>query len=163
MSKEIDLNSKLFPEIKKIIEEGKQQVAQAINVSLTATYWQIGKRINEDILENKRADYGKEILHALSAKLVNEYGKGFSTRNLANMTCFAEVYPDFQIVAPLMRQLSWTHFKANIKVAEYITKHISKELLAKKLHQFAVTDQKLIENRNSETEFQNNLKGLRYE
>lgn len=109
MSNKIEINQ-LFPEIKKIIEQGKQQVAQAVNVSLTATYWHIGKRINDDILENKRADYGKEILQSLSAKLTNEYGSGFSTKNLRHMMKLAEVFPDKQIVSSLIRQLSWTHF-----------------------------------------------------
>jgi len=111
MSKEIDLNSKLFPEIKKIIEEGKQQVAQAINVSLTATYWHIGKRINEDILQNKRADYGKQILQSLSDKLVKEYGKGWSVKQLQHCLYFVETFPDIQIVSTLWRQLSWSHLK----------------------------------------------------
>ena len=105
-----ELNKNLFPEIRKIIEEGKQQVAQAINVGLTATYWHIGKRINNEVLNNKRAGYGKQIVQSLSAKLVQEYGKGFSAKNLRHMMKFAEVFPDFQIVSSLIRQLSWTHF-----------------------------------------------------
>ena len=40
--------------------------------------------------------------------------------------------------------------RANIKVAEYITKHLPKELLAKKLHQFTITAKRLIENRDTE-------------
>lgn len=109
-NKQLDLNNNLFSEIKKVIEQGKQQVAQAVNVGLTATYWNIGKCINENILDNKRADYGKRTLQTLSAKLVEEYGNGFSAKYLRKMMRFNEVYSDFQIVASLMRQLSWTHF-----------------------------------------------------
>lgn len=58
-NKNIDINKNLFAEIKKVIESGRQQVAQAVNVGLTATYWNIGKRIEEDILQNSRAGYGK--------------------------------------------------------------------------------------------------------
>ncbi len=68
-NKNLDIKNNLFPEIRKIIEEGKQQVAQAVNAGLTATYWYIGKRINEEILNNKRAEYGKYILKSLSEKL----------------------------------------------------------------------------------------------
>ena len=50
--------------------------------------------------------YGKEIVHALSAKLQIEFGKGFSKRNLFNMIRFAEVFPYYQIVHSLSRQLS---------------------------------------------------------
>jgi len=53
------VNQNLFVKIKHIVEEGKQSVAKAVNFGLTATYWNIGKKINEDILKNKRADYGK--------------------------------------------------------------------------------------------------------
>jgi len=111
MNKEININNKLFPEIKKIIEEGKQQVAQAVNVGLTATYWHVGKRINNEVLNNKRADYGEKILQSLSAKLVQEYGSGWSVKQLQHCLYFVETFPDVQIVSTLWRQLSWSHFK----------------------------------------------------
>ncbi len=110
MSNKVTGKDTLFLEIRKIIEEGKQQVAQAVNVGLSATYWHIGKRINEDILENKRADYGKQVVATLGKQLTAEYGNGFSSKYLRKMMRFADVFPDKQIVAPLMRQLSWTHF-----------------------------------------------------
>jgi len=99
-------NKILFSEIKEIVESGKQQVAQAINVGLTVTYWNIGERINKEVLNNKRADYGKQIVNSLSTQLVEEYGKGFSMKYLRKMMRFAEIFPDFQFVASLMRQLS---------------------------------------------------------
>ena len=108
--KKPELELSVFNDIKTLIEQSRQKVAQTINSTLTALYWNIGKRINEDILENKRADYGKQILLALSKKLIREYGNGFSTHNLHRMMQFCSLYPDFQIVASLMRQLSWTHF-----------------------------------------------------
>ena len=49
---------------------------------MTLLYWRIGKRIQTEVLENQRADYGKEILQTLSAKLTKEFGLGFSHRNL---------------------------------------------------------------------------------
>ena len=110
MNEKIELNNNLFPEIKQIIEEGKLQVAQAINVGLTATYWHIGKKINEDILNNERAEYGKQIVATLSRQLTEEFGSSFSAKYLRKMMQFNQVFPDFQIVASLMRQLSWTHF-----------------------------------------------------
>ncbi len=85
-------------------------MARAVNTGLTLLYWRVGERIRKDILKEKRAQYGEEILQALSAKLVGEFGRGFSTRNLASMVRFAEVFPDLQIVQALAGQLSWTHF-----------------------------------------------------
>jgi len=111
MSKKITkINKNLFSEIKQVIEDSQQSVAQAVNVGLTAMYWNIGKQINEDILKNKRAEYGKQILPTLSSKLVVEYGKGFSERNLKRMVDFYSKFSDFPIVASLIRQLSWSHF-----------------------------------------------------
>jgi predicted nuclease of restriction endonuclease-like (RecB) superfamily len=63
------------------------------------------------VLKEKRAEYGEKILHAVSAKLVAEFGQGFTERNLANMTRFAEEFPDPKIVHALSGQLSWTHFR----------------------------------------------------
>lgn len=100
----------LAAEIRQMIEAARRQLAHAVNAGLTMLYWQIGTRIRQDILKEKRAEYGKEILQALSAKLVAEFGRGYSPRNLASMVRFAEVFPDRQIVSSLMTQLGWTHF-----------------------------------------------------
>ncbi|MBC8548828.1 MAG: DUF1016 domain-containing protein, partial [Candidatus Brocadiales bacterium] len=104
----------LFDEIKELIEEARNKVAQTVNAGLTATYWNIGKRINDDILKNKRAEYGKQIVSTLGRQLKDEYGNGFSAKNIRRMMQFNEQFPDFQIVVSLMRQLSWTHFLALI-------------------------------------------------
>ena len=126
MDKDLMVNNELLHELKQIISEGKNQVAQAINVGLTATYWNIGKRINQEILDNKRADYGKQIIPLLSKKLSEEFGNGFSTKYLGKMIRFADVYPDFGIVASLMRQLSWTHFTIII----YLKTELEREFYA---------------------------------
>jgi predicted nuclease of restriction endonuclease-like (RecB) superfamily len=81
-----------------------------VNAGLTMLYWRVGKRINDEILKGKRAEYGAEILQTLSAKLVLEYGRGFASRNLFRMVRFAEVFPNQKIVSALMTQLGWTHF-----------------------------------------------------
>ena len=104
-------NKNLLNELKSLIETTKQNVAISVNSSLTLMYWQIGYKINEDILKNSRAEYGKEILQTVSAKLTEEFGQGFSKRNLADMIKFSQVFDDFEIVSTLSRQLSWSHFK----------------------------------------------------
>ena len=77
---------------------------------LVLLYWKVGKRIRQDILKEKRAGYGEKILPTVSAKLVAEFGDGFSSRNLARMVRFAEVFPGVNIVSTLSAQLSWSHF-----------------------------------------------------
>jgi len=100
----------LFNDLAQIIERGKQHTVAQVNSLLTLTYWQVGKKINEHILENKRAEYAKEIVSTLSTQLKTSYGKSFELRNLRRMMQFAELFPNFQIVSPLVTQLSWTHF-----------------------------------------------------
>ena len=73
-------------------------------------FWQIGRHINSDILSNRRADYGKQIVVALSRKLEEKYGRSFEEKNLRRMLQFASQFTDEEIVVTLSRQLSWSHF-----------------------------------------------------
>ena len=59
----------IFVEIKSLIEETRSKVAVTVNSSLTLLYWHIGKRINDEVLKNERAEYGEEIVYALSTQL----------------------------------------------------------------------------------------------
>jgi predicted nuclease of restriction endonuclease-like (RecB) superfamily len=93
-----------------MIDESRQAVAHTVNAALVWLYWNVGSRVRQDILKQKRAAYGEEIVPALSAELTAEFGRGFSRQNLFRMIRFAEVFPDEEIVSSLMRQLSWTHF-----------------------------------------------------
>jgi len=109
-------NNLLLHDLASIIEKGKRQIVSQINSSLTLVYWQIGFKINTHILENQRAEYGKEVISQVAAQLANTYGKSFQEKNLRRMMQFAEVFPDYQIVAPLARQLSWSHFTILIPI-----------------------------------------------
>lgn len=100
----------LLTELRGLIEAARQHVAQAANATLTMLYWHVGQRIHKEVLKEQRAEYGEEILPTLSAKLVRDYGQGFSARNLARMVQFADAFPDEAIVSPLATQLSWSHF-----------------------------------------------------
>lgn len=101
----------LLSDLRQLIREAKQGAAVAVNASLTMMYWHIGRRIHGEILNGERAEYGKEIMAALSAQLVAEYGRGFEEKNLRRMVQFAETFADEAIVATLWRQLSWSHFR----------------------------------------------------
>ena len=100
----------LIEDIRTLIEETRSAVAVTVNAGLTVMYWQIGKRIQEDVLKSERASYGDEIVSTLSRQLSADYGRGFSEKSLRHMIRFAEAFPDERIVSALMRQLSWTHF-----------------------------------------------------
>ena len=103
-------NTDLISAISLLIEQSQNHIATQANSVLTHLFWQIGKRINDDILQNKRADYGKQIVVTVSQKIETKYGRSFSDRNLRRMMQFATVFNDFKIVTPLATQLSWSHF-----------------------------------------------------
>jgi predicted nuclease of restriction endonuclease-like (RecB) superfamily len=102
--------SELLSELSALIEESRQFVARQANSVLTMLFWNVGKRINETILQNKRAEYGKQIIPTVSAQLESKYGRNFAEKNVRRMMQFADQFPDEQIVVPLARQLSWSHF-----------------------------------------------------
>ena len=74
--------------------------------------WRIAKRVAEEVLGKERAAYGRQIVVSLSRQLVEEHGSSLGEKNLRRMIQFAEVFPDEEIVASLIRQLRWTHFIA---------------------------------------------------
>jgi predicted nuclease of restriction endonuclease-like (RecB) superfamily len=99
----------LFNDISALIEETRSKIYAHASGSTVLLFWNIGQRINNDILENKRADYGKQIVSALATQLTEKYGRSFEVRNLRRMMQFAEQFLDFGIVSALPTQLSWSH------------------------------------------------------
>lgn len=108
----------LMADLKELVTKTKSQVAVQVNSAMVVLYWKIGQRINEGVLGNKRAEYGKEIISQVSQQLTFEFGSSFSEKNIRKMMQFASVFGDFEIVASAMRQLSWTHFLLLIPISE---------------------------------------------
>jgi predicted nuclease of restriction endonuclease-like (RecB) superfamily len=102
---------RLLGDIRALIETAREQTARAVNTALVGLYWHIGRRIREDVLGHKRAEYGQQIVSALSSQLTVEYGRGYTEKSLRHMIRFADAFPDEVIVSALRRELSWTHFK----------------------------------------------------
>ncbi len=116
----------LLSDIRSLIDAARMRVSAAANVEMVLLYWHIGERIRKDILGQERADYGKQVVQALSEKLTMEYGRGFTRTNLFNMIRFADVFPDREIVHALSGQLSWTHFREII----YLEDHLKRDFYA---------------------------------
>ncbi len=102
--------SNLVIELSLLIDESKQQLAKATNSALTLLFWHVGKRIQEEVLKNERAEYGKQIVMTVSSQLEVKYGRNFEIKNVRRMMQFAHEFSEFEIVVPLARQLSWSHF-----------------------------------------------------
>jgi predicted nuclease of restriction endonuclease-like (RecB) superfamily len=100
----------LFEEISALIEQTRRAVYANANSATVLLFWNIGNLVNNDILQNKRADYGKQIVVSLARQLCEKYGRSYEEKNLRRMLQFAEQFSDIEIVVPLARHLSWSHF-----------------------------------------------------
>lgn len=121
-------HQELMKDLKDLVAQTKSQLAIQVNSAMVILYWKIGERINKDILENKRAQYGKEIIVQISKQLTLEFGSSFSEKNIRKIMQFASVFDDFQIVASAMRQLSWTHFLLLIPISEDVKRKFYLEI-----------------------------------
>ena len=118
----------LLTDVRQMIAQARESVARTIDSGLTMLYWNLGQRIRQDILKDKRANYGEEIVSALGRQLEVEFGRGFSTKSLRHMIKFAEAFPDSEIVSALRRQLTWTHFKSLIYLEEPLKRNFYAEM-----------------------------------
>lgn len=125
--------NELFQALAQIIEQGKKEAVYQVNSALTIVYWQIGHKINTHILEDKRAEYGKAVVKNMATLLEGKYGRQFNVKNLRRMLQFANVFEDFQIVAPLARQLSWSHFSILIPLKSEAARNFYAELSANEM------------------------------
>jgi predicted nuclease of restriction endonuclease-like (RecB) superfamily len=87
------LLDKAYPEFMSqlvgLLEQARRNSARSVNAIMTSTYWEIGRRIVEQEQRGqRRAQYGKALLHRLAADLTSRFGKGFSERNLLAMREF---------------------------------------------------------------------------
>ncbi len=119
---------RLLADLRGMIAEARMQVARAVDSTLVLLYWRLGRRIWEDILKEKRAAYGEEIVATLAQQLSAEFGRGFSRRNLFNMMRFAEVFPDTAIVQALTAQLGWTHFTLLLSLDDSLKREFYAEM-----------------------------------
>ncbi len=110
----------LVEELGQMIDQAKESIASTVNSRITLLYWNIGNRVRKEILKNERAEYGRSIVAAVARQLSLNYGKGFSEKSLRRMIQFGEAFPDDQIVAPLARQLSWTHFTVLLPIKDVL-------------------------------------------
>ena len=171
MKQEIS-NTALVSEIKSLIEQSKQQLAVTVNATLSLLYWQIGKRINQELSQYEGNEkYGKQIVATLWRQLEIDYGASLSEKNLRRMMQFAHVFPDEKIVVTLIRQLTWSHIKILIPIDDSLKREFYIEMC--KLEKWSVRVfqeriQSMLYERTAiskkpELTIQNDLEQLKYE
>ena len=97
-----------FNEITQLIHAARQRAVQAVNTTLIDLYWQVGQTISRKI---EQAEWGDGVVAQLAEHLARTQPglRGFTRSNLFRMRKFYDTYQDDVIVAPLVRQLSWSH------------------------------------------------------
>lgn len=136
-------------DIKRLIEQSKQQLAVTVNATLSMLYWQVGKRINEEILQNQRAEYGKQIIQTLSLQLTEGYGSGWGEKQLRQCMQLAAVFVEKEIVYTLCRELSWSHIRLIMFMSDPLKREFYIEMC--KLEKWSVRT------------FQNRIQSMLYE
>jgi len=105
---------KVYDRIRKIIEAARGNIARTINSEMVMAYWQIGREIVEEEQKGSaRARYGQQLLKDLSARLSEDFGKGFDASNLRNIRSFYLTYPKRDA---LRHELSWTHYRILMRI-----------------------------------------------
>ncbi len=104
----------LLDALRGLIQQGRQQALRAVDMVQVQTCWEIGRHIVEfEQQGDTRAAYGKQLLKRLAEALTQEFGHGFDATNLRHMRGF---YLAFPIRDALRRELSWTHYRALLRV-----------------------------------------------
>ena len=111
-------SSQLYTDVCRIIDDTRNRVAVYVNSEVCLTNWRVGKRIKEDVLFNKRAEYGKQIVKNLSARLTERYGKGWSLQTLQHCIRAAYTFTEEEIVYAVRMQFSWTQLRSVMFISD---------------------------------------------
>ena len=112
----------LYSDVCRIIDDTRTRIAVYVNAEVCHTNWLIGKRIKEDVLYNKRAEYGKQVVKGLSVRLTEKYGRGWSEKTLRHCLRAAETFSESDIVSAVQRQFSWTHLKSIMYISDELAR-----------------------------------------
>jgi predicted nuclease of restriction endonuclease-like (RecB) superfamily len=121
----------LLDELNQIIQSGRNNILLSVNSTITLVYWQVGLRIQKEILNGDRAAYGKQVIKNASKHLTQQFGSGWGEKHLRHCIRFSEIFSDHEIVSTLCRQLSWSHFKEIL----YIEDELKRERIQSMLYE----------------------------
>lgn len=93
-------------DLRQIVDQARIHVAATANYELTMMYWHIGERINREVLDNQRAEYGKQIVSQVATQLQDAYGKEVVAFATTSSSYFAMIKLDFRRLS-LGRTAKW--------------------------------------------------------
>ncbi len=103
-----------YQSVAEILRAARANAYRAVNFAMVEAYWNIGRMIvEEEQRGEERAGYGAQLIEHLSERLGTEFGRGFSVQSLWNMRQFYQCFP---ILSALRRELTWSHYKALLRV-----------------------------------------------
>jgi len=105
----------VFSQVREIVQAARASAYRAANSAMVTAYWHIGYLIVEEEQHGeRRAGYGEALIPGLAKRLTKEFGQGFGEDNLLLMRQFFLAYP---ISDALRRELTWTHYRLLMRVA----------------------------------------------
>lgn len=130
MAEEIEISNeaRLYDDVCNIIDEARYRVAVYVNSEASMMNWNVGKRIKEDILNNKRADYGQQVIKRLAKKLIQRYGNGWGFQKLQHCVRAAYTFSEDEIMYAVRTQLSWTHLRSLMAVENELARQFYMEM-----------------------------------
>lgn len=137
MKKEIisDNIDSIYDEINALIREKKTDVKKVVNDAIISLNWGIGKRLSEEFDGNNKPEYGKKVIEEVSRRLEQEYGSGFDKTSISRMIKFYQEFPDFEKVATLSQQLTWSHFVEILPIHDELKEIFMQQCVCKKTGQ----------------------------
>ena len=130
----------LLTEIKERIRSAQYEALKAVNKELVGLYWDIGRMIVE---RQDVEGWGKAVVEQLAADLRTEFPGvgGFSASNLWRMKAFFEAYTGLEKLAPLVREIGWSH---NLAILERCKDPLEREFYLRMTRKFGWSKNVLI-------------------
>ncbi|WP_295730681.1 PDDEXK nuclease domain-containing protein [uncultured Muribaculum sp.] len=122
------LETALYDDVCTIIEDTRYRVAVYVNSEACLMNWHVGKRIKEDVLFNKRAEYGKQVIKRLAKKLKERYGSGWGYEKLKHSVRAAYTFSEDEIRYAVSTQLNWTHLRSLMSIDDPLKRQFYMEM-----------------------------------
>ena len=120
----------LYTDVCGIIDGARGRLATYINAEICMTNWYVGKRIKEDVLDNQRASYGKQVVKNLAVKLTAKYGNGWGYEKLKQCIRWSDLFSKDEIGYAVRTQLSWTQLRSLMGLKDALERQFYMQMCA---------------------------------
>jgi len=135
--------TQLYNDVCQIIDGARGRIATYVNTEACLTNWYVGKRIKEDVLYNKRAEYGKQVVKNLSVKLTERYGSGWGYEKLKHCVRSAYLFSEEEIRYATRTQLNWTHLRSLMGIKDPLERQFYAQMCSSEHWDTRTLDEKI--------------------